>query len=897
MIDGKKWRALKTYMTKAFSSIKGEQLRVTDIEPMNAGAVGYTSKNKVIHLSNDNELFNDLDEEHQQIAIIGVGTHELMHQMLTNFTLRERSIQGLPKYEQRIFAELDNILEDARIEHYAYQFVGGPLLAALKFIIAHTYKKAPKLEASEDAFTQYLNALIQFGDMGKLKGHFTFPEAKKVFMETAPLFDKYIYETSTRKAMRISKEVFEIARPLWKDVADTNELIDKMMEELAKSGKSAGSGSGKPSSEASDDSGEGSGSDSKSKCRKISMRELDNAMRNGGSGKGSGERVEFNPETAEEAREAADVARSCADEAREVANEKSSKTSGEGKEARDAKRAMNAAEKAESAAKEAEAAAKEAEAAKEAGDSEGEKAAAKRAGKAAMRASAAAQAARDAAEGKSSSSSSSSASTAEDAKEAAKDAAEAASEAEEAAKNAESKSGSAGESEEASKNAEKARKAAEKARKAAEEAKAHAEAAEAAKEAGDSETEAKEARAAERAAKRAEAAANEAEAAENGSSGEGNTSDDVADAESNGTSGPCNNWDSEVTDRTTHGSRPDYDKCDSNPGEETDDDFLTDFDLDDYELSEDDMSAIEGEIERCLDEVDKEDSEDMDDSRPLPDIEVSSPRFKKAHTCLNRRITVNDPERAVEMYGRLITKLNTGISNLTSQLRRIFKNDQEEKDYRASGKINTKRVNSGRKTARVFDKRHTPANKSNLSVLLLIDESGSMSGSRSEAAKQCAIALAETMNNCNVPCYVIGFTADTSGADAVHNHYVEWRNSAKDRLRLLDITARANNFDGYSIRYAGEILKKHQAEHKLMIVISDGYPACSAYYGADGIADTKDAIRDVRKFASVLGVAIGNDSTETLHYMYGRDFIHISNVNELFSGIAKKIAKLIREWE
>jgi nitric oxide reductase activation protein len=258
---------------------------------------------------------------------------------------------------------------------------------------------------------------------------------------------------------------------------------------------------------------------------------------------------------------------------------------------------------------------------------------------------------------------------------------------------------------------------------------------------------------------------------------------------------------------------------------------------------------------------------------------------------------VGDADRATESYARLLTKLNSGISSLTAQFRRIFRNDQEEIEHRANGKINQKRLNSGRKTIRVFDKKRNPAEKSNLSILLLVDESGSMSGSRATAAKMCAISLAETLANCKVPCYIIGFTADCNGYDAVHNHYVTWRNTRSDRLRLLDITARADNFDGYSIRYAGEVLKKHASEHKLMIVISDGQPACYSYYGSDGIQDTKDAIREVRKYASVLGVAIGNSDTEELHYMYGKDFIHISDVEDLFAGISRKITRLVKEWE
>lgn len=920
MITEKKWRGLKSYMSKAFSAIKGVPIKVMDVEATAPNAPGYTSKTGNIHLAKENDLYDGLDDGHHEMGILGVGTHELMHQMMTNFALLERVDYSYPKYERTIFHQLHNAMEDARIEHYAYQFVGGNLLTSLKFIIAHTYKIAPRIDEPlkdqddkvvldesgnpvyPQPFMQYMNAMIQFGDMGVIKGHFLDDQAKEIFLKTAPLFDRFIYETSDRKSIKLAKEVFELSRPLWQDIADKNKFLEELAKAMEKAGKTPSSGSGSPSGSASDDSGEEG--DSKSSRRKVSMKEYADAMKNSGSGSsgsGSGSSIDCNPENAEEAREAAETAKECAKEAEESAKNAEAKAKADStdtKAARDAKRARSNAEKAKEAANESDAAAKEAEDAKSKGDESAEKDAAHRAGVAAKMAANAAKRASDAEQGKSSSSSDSK--TAEDAQESANDAESAASDAENAAKEAEKNAKSDGSSESA-KNAEKAKKNAEKAKEAAEKAKEHAEAAKAAKEAGDSKTEAKEARAAEREAKKAEKAANAAENASEGKDANGNPSKsdsgnrgkhEKTDPNEEGSA-----FDSEVTDRATDGADPDYNMGSADPDQITDDDFSTEFENEDYELSDEDLEAIESEIERCLEEEEIADKLDSDADEPLPDIDVTSPRFRKAHTCLNRKITVDDSSSATELYARIIAKLNPGISSLTSQLRRIFKADQEEKEYRSSGKINVKRLNSGRMTARVFDKRRSPAQKSNLSVLLLIDESGSMYGSRAEAAKQCAIALSETLKNCNVPCYVIGFTADTSGYDAVHNHYIGWRSNAKDRLKLLDITARANNFDGYSIRYAGEVLKRHNAEHKLMIVISDGQPACYAYSGVDGIADTKDAIRDVRKYASVLGVAIGNDSTETLHHMYGRDFIHISDVNELFSGISKKIAKLIREWD
>ena len=143
----------------------------------------------------------------------------------------------------------------------------------------------------------------------------------------------------------------------------------------------------------------------------------------------------------------------------------------------------------------------------------------------------------------------------------------------------------------------------------------------------------------------------------------------------------------------------------------------------------------------------------------------------------------------------------------------------------------------------------------------------------------------------------MGFTADTQGFDVVHSHYVTWKNNYTERLKLLNISARANNCDGYSIRYAAKVLKKYNAKNRLLIVLSDGQPAAHGYSGKDGVIDTKNAIREAKKNVSVLGVAIGNNDTETIHCMYENDFLHVGNVQDLFFGLSKKIKHIIKHWE
>ena len=838
-------KALDISLSRTISALLRKAIRVSDVEPMHAGALGYTSNDGGIHVAHDNPFFDGLEQTVIETCRIGIAIHEALHKAFTPFQLNTRMINSYPVQERGIVANISNICEDPRIEHFARQIVGGSKLKALEYVIKLTFIKSPAIDEIDNAYAQWANAMIQFGDMGIIKGHFTKPEAKEVFLKTAPILYDVILEPNARKSLKKIKEIVELSRPLWADSAEkTREAMEAMKELMEKLGKSEMNGSGSPmAGEPSADGGE----DGKSKSRRATMGGTSKSSTSKGATDASGAK-----EAAENAKDAAKEAKEAAESAKEAA--KAAKgTENEAKAEKAANKAAKAAERAETAAKEAEEAAKKAEDAAKSGNKDAEEAAAKEASKAERRAEAAANAARKADDEANGREPEEVAGTAEDAMESANDAKASANAAAESAKAAESNS------EIANSLKDMANRAAERAEKAAAKAKEAANAAKEAHEAGNLISEAAAARMAESAAN---TAAKEADKAAKIASGEYKPGQLAEDAEmSDGYSGGESNMDgSDASERCLNGAKQDYSNCtedeldDLEPGSRLKPEMINEI----YELTPEDFAAITTEVDAAIKDLEKLESDLNKQEVPMPDFKITSSRFGDCTTCLNRKIKVSDPEYAAEQYSLLLEKLRPGINSLTARLKNIFQNDLEIKEYRGSGKINYKRLTSSRMTARVFDKNHLPSEKANLAVMLLVDESGSMSGTNARTAKETAIALAEVMNNLHVPTYIIGFTADC-GADAVHNHYTTWRNSRAERLSLLDITARSNNFDGYSIRYGGELLKRVNAEHKLMIVVSDGSPACYAYRsGTSGIADTKDAIRNTRNFADVLGVLVGN---------------------------------------
>lgn len=760
-----KWKPIFRDFEKQNLGISGQLYRVLEVEYGQENELGYTSSKKTIHLNPNHSLLNDLNDVEKVAFMMGVDAHELLHQIFTNFSYFERKMNKIKPAERPIFAVINNVLEDAAIENFANQVMGGKMLASLNYSIAYIYSKSPDISEAKTPFAQYISALINFGDMGPLKGEFTFPEARKAFVQTAPLFELGVYETNGQQRIDIAYKIMQTVKALWEKDAEENEEMMKLMEELEKRFKSPmkGSGSGKDADET-DDEGSKKSARRKITIKKVSKEELEEMKKNGeiSEGGGSGKLPDGDLTVIV-----------CEDDTSEKEDENKSSNS---ISVDTGSSADNKEEKDE----------------------------------------------------KSSSSESADIETEEETKE--------------SSKKSEGKSG-----ENSDKNASD----------------------------------------------------KDSESGESDSSDSSKTSDDTSskndkegkeDSSDNGNKNnpfttPMGQPDMKIGNKEVPAGFEESDEA-NGIGEITEDE---------YKLSEEDKTRIEEGIKKAEEDFDKETADDAVVS-PIDDFAISSPKLGKK-SCLNYRVTYDSSDKSYleENYARVLAKLNGGIKTMTTQLKRIFANDYEDTVCRTSGRLNLKRAHNGRVTARIFDRRLEATNKSNFCVELLVDESGSMaSGNKATSARECCIALSEVFANLNIPVYVIGFTADTRGHDIVHNHYVTWKNTHNERLKLLNITARANNCDGYSIRYATEVLKKSKSENKLLIVLSDGQPAASGYY--DGVADTKQAIRDARKHTNVLGVAIGNSDTNTIFHMYEKDFLHVGKIDDLFFGLSKKLQKMMKNW-
>ena len=134
---------------------------------------------------------------------------------------------------------------------------------------------------------------------------------------------------------------------------------------------------------------------------------------------------------------------------------------------------------------------------------------------------------------------------------------------------------------------------------------------------------------------------------------------------------------------------------------------------------------------------------------------------------------------------------------------------------------------------------------------------------------------------------------DVSGVDLYS--YAEFDAIDRDdRYRMMDISARGSNRDGAALRYVAEQLSRRSEDVKLLMLVSDGQPADTDYYGTAAEEDLRGVKQEYqRKGILFVAAAIGSDK-ENIERIYGDSFLDISDLNKLPVKLAGIIKRFIR---
>lgn len=180
------------------------------------------------------------------------------------------------------------------------------------------------------------------------------------------------------------------------------------------------------------------------------------------------------------------------------------------------------------------------------------------------------------------------------------------------------------------------------------------------------------------------------------------------------------------------------------------------------------------------------------------------------------------------------------------------------------GKLDMKSLHRANTDGRVF-RKDTEGEKSNVRFCILVDESGSMSGTKIEKAIEGCYVVAKAAQRIKVPFSIYGHTENTAFE---MRQYVDYKNCFKKHIlnNIFKMDARSCNRDGLAIYRALCSLvqsKDSQDEKQILIVISDGQPAGgwgSSYGGEEAIKEMQGIMNKFEYLYGIptIGLAIGH---------------------------------------
>lgn len=248
-----------------------------------------------------------------------------------------------------------------------------------------------------------------------------------------------------------------------------------------------------------------------------------------------------------------------------------------------------------------------------------------------------------------------------------------------------------------------------------------------------------------------------------------------------------------------------------------------------------------------------------------------------------------------QVFNRIQENVKPHARSLSRRISNLLKYNMDEKrtgetaGYLSQGEL-------WRKDGKIFSYRKDKNEETELAIVVLVDESGSMShANRSKWARDAAVVMAEVCEKLEIPLSILGHTARFGSSEVQLRHYIGFEKSiAEQKKNLSEIRAREDNRDGMAIQYAGEYLLKQPQKDKLLLVIADGEPAhgCDNYYGDKAVQDCQSIIETLnKKNVTSVGIAIG-DGQDQIQTMF-KHFISIPKLESLPIKLVKILEKNI----
>lgn len=360
-------------------------------------------------------------------------------------------------------------------------------------------------------------------------------------------------------------------------------------------------------------------------------------------------------------------------------------------------------------------------------------------------------------------------------------------------------------------------------------------------------------------------------------------------------------------------------------GDDNGDDEKEPFADNDQEIS-DSTREVDPLTEEEIEQFESLDDALADVVREMSEMNLNDQEYLPFSKDWDRVETFEPDTRKPEDLKKLEKQVSENIRGITRQMERIFvaKNKSRWERGHKSGRINgTSLARLAANDDRVF-KRLQEMKTKKVAVSLLVDNSGSMGGPPIKLASQIAWAMSEVLSKIDIPNEIIGFTdmwdqgnmtqkqkdivSEMNKTDSntlhkftrlaplhmpIYKSFSE-RFSLKVKQRLTN-SAMSNvymgaNVDGESVLVAAERLNRREEPGKILIVLSDGFPAVAHCSPPLAYEHLKQSVKAVEKNGvQCIGIGMMSRSVENFYPKH----VVCNNLDELPTVVMKELQKVI----
>ena len=232
----------------------------------------------------------------------------------------------------------------------------------------------------------------------------------------------------------------------------------------------------------------------------------------------------------------------------------------------------------------------------------------------------------------------------------------------------------------------------------------------------------------------------------------------------------------------------------------------------------------------------------------------------------NIKIIENHPQINLNLrkaYQNIYNQYHLNINSYNSRFLQLLRAQVpvRENKYRFGAGIDSKMMGDMKK--RIWF-RNTRGNEiPDMSVLLLIDGSGSMAGERRNSAMISSVILHEVLKKQGIQHAIVEHRAHYGEPEIDVNILVDFNAKEEEKLNIMQLDAENNTRDGLALYWAEKYInQKTFCDNKIIIVLSDGQPChdYDGYFGPVANKDTENAAKKIiNRGTDIIAVALDND--------------------------------------